>query len=68
MDTQNTSTKEVLPFDTWRSGFNTNINVAPLNTNPTMAPYNTNMPGLLMAILLDMKMEMGSSGLLIIQL
>ncbi|KAL9377669.1 hypothetical protein Peur_029004 [Populus x canadensis] len=43
MDTQNTSTKEVLPFDTWRSGFNTNMNVAPLNTNPTMAPYNTNM-------------------------
>jgi hypothetical protein len=44
MDTQDTSTKEVLPFDTWRSGFNTNMNVAPLNTNPTMAPYNTNMP------------------------
>lgn len=45
MDTQNTSTKKVLiPFDTWRSWFNTNMNVAPdLNTNPTMAPYNTNM-------------------------
>ncbi|CAK7355160.1 unnamed protein product [Dovyalis caffra] len=48
--TQNTSSNGILPFDNWRSGFNTNnMAMAPLNTNTNTnmtsppLPYNSNM-------------------------